>query len=267
MSANEGLRSERGYALAVVVVFTTVLLVGLTEATINWQKAMQREREEELIFRGKQFIRAIELWQRKFPGTYPTTIDALLNTNNFRFLRKKWKDPITNSTEWRLIKLNPDGSVSGLTLTASGGLPGLTLAGAQGQQPAEPSRSSSSGQPIGRQGSSSLGSQTGPQSTGASRSTQGQRTTSQSFGASVFGGIVGVASTSEKESLKIYNGRNKYNEWEFYYIPRQQGPTAGVPGPQPGQTAKPATSPLPGGPSAVPQTPVPQTPTLLQRNP
>ena len=88
----------------------------LSGAVINWQKAMQREREEELIYRGKQFMRAVELWQRKFPGTYPTTIDALLSTNNTRFLRKKWKDPITNSDEWRLLKVNPDGSISGLTV-------------------------------------------------------------------------------------------------------------------------------------------------------
>jgi type II secretory pathway pseudopilin PulG len=70
------------------MVFTSVVLVTLSGAVINWQKAMQREREEELIYRGKQFMRAVELWQRKFPGTYPTTIDALLSTNNSRFLRK-----------------------------------------------------------------------------------------------------------------------------------------------------------------------------------
>src|SRR5262245_47366746 len=107
---------EAGYTLAVVMVFTSVVLVTLSGAVLNWQKAMQREREEELIYRGKQFMRAVELWQRKFPGTYPTTIDALLSTNNTRFLRKKWKDPITNSDEWRLLKMNVDGSISGLTV-------------------------------------------------------------------------------------------------------------------------------------------------------
>src|SRR5262245_11282227 len=76
---------EAGYTLAVVMVFTSVVLVTLSGAVLNWQKAMQREREEELIYRGKQFMRAVELWQRKFPGTYPMTIDALLSTNNTRF--------------------------------------------------------------------------------------------------------------------------------------------------------------------------------------
>ena len=52
-----------------------------------------REKEEELIFRGKQYARAIGLFQRKFANTAPPTIDVLVEQ---RFLRKKYKDPITN---------------------------------------------------------------------------------------------------------------------------------------------------------------------------
>jgi hypothetical protein len=272
MTVRKSLKDEKGYALAVVVVFTSVLLVSLSEAVINWQKAMQREREQELIFRGKQFIRAIELWQRKFQGTYPTSIDALLNTNNMRFLRKKWKDPITNSEEWRLIKLNPDGSISGLTVVPTGGLPGAKISGAPGQtresslgtsSPSTgsgqtgfgaPSTSSSLGLPL---GSSSLGSQSNPQNLSEGRTGQPRRSSLQSSTSPVLGGIVGVASTSEKESLKIYNGRSKYNEWEFYYVPRQQNPASTGPGQQPagqrptlgqpgaGFGTQPSTSPVP----------------------
>jgi len=272
MTVRKSPKDESGYALAVVVVFTTVLLVSLSEAVINWQKAVQREREQELIFRGKQFVRAIELWQRKFPGTYPTSIDALLNTNNMRFLRKKWKDPITNSEEWRLIKLNPDGSISGLTVVPTGGPPGAKISGAPGQTresglgTSSPSTasgqsgfgttstSSGLGTPL---GSSSLGSQSNPQNLSDGRTGQPRRSTLQSSASPVLGGIVGVASTSEKESLKVYNGRSKYNEWEFYYVPRQQSPVTTVPGQQlPGQRptlgqpgggfgAQPSTSPVP----------------------
>jgi hypothetical protein len=35
------------------------------------------------------------------------------------------------------------------------------------------------------------------------------------------GGIAGVASRLEAESIKVYNERSKYNEWEFIYDPRQ----------------------------------------------
>ncbi|MEW5977019.1 MAG: hypothetical protein AB1898_14550 [Acidobacteriota bacterium] len=225
-SGSFGNASQKGYALGAVMVVTAVVLVTLSGALLNWQKAMQREREEELIFRGKQFMRAIELWQRKFPGTYPTTIDALLNTNNIRFLRKKWKDPITNSEEWRLIKLNPDGSLSGLTVIPSGDVLGSGTPAPFSGGPTSPSAPSS-----GLARTSPAGAQ--PGAPGQSRSFPGasnrqpqslQGSTMTSGRSPILGGIVGIASTSEKESLKTYNGRNKYNEWEFYYVPRPQGP-------------------------------------------
>jgi hypothetical protein len=38
-----------------------------------------------------------------------------------------------------------------------------------------------------------------------------------------------VASTSEKESLKVFNGKTKYNEWEFVYVPRGAITGGGMP--------------------------------------
>ena len=246
---------EAGYTLAVVMVFTSVLLVTLSGAVINWQKAMQREREEELIYRGKQFMRAVELWQRKFPGTYPTTIDALLSTNNTRFLRKKWKDPITNSDEWRLLKMNPDGSISGLTV-----IPGSSPLGPSNFGGSSSSGSASSG---GRTTGSALGGTTS--ATGTGRAQQGSPVSraGQSAFTPVLGGIVGVASKSEKESLKSYNGRSKYNEWEFVFIPRGPQPGAGQNVPQGGQPQPQGGGATPGGrnlPPGFPQQPQPQTP-------
>ena len=241
MLSRELLRNEKGYTLAVVVVFTTVLLVGLSEAMINWQKAMQREREAELIFRGKQYIRAIDLWQRKFPGTWPSSIDALLNTNNIRFLRKKWKDPITNSDEWRLIKMNPDGSISGLTIIPSEGLSEATGPGAPGQRGTGTSSPSAFGQSSSsRTSSDPFGAQTGIQNSTNAQTTQqsslrrsgSASTTSSSSGTPVLGGICGVASTSKQKTIKSYNGRNRYNEWEF--LRPSDASWSGAPGQQPG---------------------------------
>jgi hypothetical protein len=266
MLSKNFLKDEKGYTLAVVVVFTSVLLVGLSEAMINWQKAMQREREEELIFRGKQYIRAIELWQRKFRNTWPTTIDALLNTNNTRFLRKKWKDPITNSEEWRLIKMNPDGSISGLTIIPSGGLPESTVPGAPGQRRTGTSGSSVSGQPRASGTSSDpFAAQPSSDSSASSSTTQQEplrrtsssSTSSGSSATPVLGGICGVASTSKQKTIKTYNGRNRYNEWEFYYVqqqPRQPVPT-GQGGP-PGTGL--STTPTANRPGQVSPSPVPQ---------
>jgi len=45
------------------------------------------------------------------------------------------------------------------------------------------------------------------------------------------GGIVGVASTSTEESLRIYNGRTRYNEWDFTFVQQTQTPGVGAGGP------------------------------------
>ena len=41
-----------------------------------------------------QYSRAVEKYYKKF-GRYPSRIEELENTNNIRFLRKRYKDPIT----------------------------------------------------------------------------------------------------------------------------------------------------------------------------
>lgn len=196
---------ETGYTLALVMVMASVLLVALSEAALNWQTAVKREREEELIFRGEQYQRALILWYAHWSRTlgtpqvaYPSTVEALLNTNNKRFLRQPWTDPVTNE-EWRIIKVGPNGRP---LLTA---LPGNTATATEGDR--NPYGSGGSGR---SQGS-------GPQAPAAAGQTAyGQTLKTQSVNSPTIGGIAGVASTSEEESLKTYNGRNKHNEWEFF---------------------------------------------------
>ena len=241
-----GIRSERGYMLAVVAVFTSVLLVMLSAAEINWQKAIQREQEEELIFRGKQFMRAIELWHRKFPGTFPTTIDALLNTSNTRFLRKKWKDPITNAFDWRIIKMGPDGSIQGLSQSTGASPLGPSSFDSQSQgKSGSPGPGSQSlyGSVISGSGTGNQGGPQGLSPSQVGRSVGGLSTQSQSGSSSspfspVLGGIVGVASSSEKESIKTFNGKSKYREWEFVFVTGGSVTGVGLPQVQntPGQT-------------------------------
>src|ERR1700740_3339678 len=79
--------------MAALLVALTVMSVMAAVAMPVWRQASQREKEEELIFRGKQYARAIGLFQRKYANTAPPTIDVLVEQ---RFLRKKYKDPITN---------------------------------------------------------------------------------------------------------------------------------------------------------------------------
>ncbi len=68
-----------------------------------------RAKEQTLIDRGEQYSRAIKLYMRKFPGKYPASIDQLENTNNIRFLRRRYKDPMTGNEDWRIIHAGPGG--------------------------------------------------------------------------------------------------------------------------------------------------------------
>ena len=85
--------ANRGYAMAVLLVAMSIMAVMMTVVMPVWKQTAQREKEEELVFRGKQYVHAIGLFQRKFANAYPPNIDVLVEQ---RFLRKKFKDPITN---------------------------------------------------------------------------------------------------------------------------------------------------------------------------
>ncbi len=63
------------------------------------------------------------------------------------------------------------------------------------------------------------------------------------------GGIVGVASTSQEKSLRMFNGRTKYSDWLFVagqprVVGKPQGP---VPAPGTGPGGRPGPSPTQGG--------------------
>ena len=100
-------RREAGYtlvALAIGIAVLTILLaaVGPVIATV-----MRREREEELIFRGRQYARAVALFQKRF-GRYPNTLKEMYEIRP-RTIRKLWQDPMCRCDDWHLLILgSPD---------------------------------------------------------------------------------------------------------------------------------------------------------------
>jgi len=92
---------ERGYTMVAVVVFITILTITIAAVGPTVSTLMRREREEELIFRGKQYARAIALFQRRY-GRYPTSL-AEMYTNRPRTIRKLWKDPMCSCDDWKLL--------------------------------------------------------------------------------------------------------------------------------------------------------------------
>src|SRR5216117_1452456 len=104
-------RQDAGFSLTAVIFFATAASIFIASAVPAYQMQAKREVEAELIFRGEEYTRAIQKYQRKF-GVYPSSVDQLVSTNGLRFLRRAYKDPITGK-EFRLLTINPDGSVTG----------------------------------------------------------------------------------------------------------------------------------------------------------
>src|SRR5262249_35436766 len=90
--------SEQGYVLLVLLLFLAVLAIGSLKIVQDVKFQYQRDREEELIHRGVQYSRAIKNYYKKL-GRYPTRIEDLENTNNMRFLRKRYTDPMNRDSQ------------------------------------------------------------------------------------------------------------------------------------------------------------------------
>jgi len=85
-------RSERGYILITLILFVALIAVAATVMLPIVVFQVKRDREEELIHRGVQYSRAMKHFVKKF-GRYPTRLEELENTNQVRFLRKRYKTP------------------------------------------------------------------------------------------------------------------------------------------------------------------------------
>jgi type II secretory pathway pseudopilin PulG len=177
---------EEGFVLLAVLFLVALILIALAVAAPKVAMSLRRDKELELVHRGEQYKRAIKMYYRKF-GSYPANIDQLMNTNQVRFLRKRYTDPFTGKDDWKVIyfgqaHVKPMG-LFGQTLTASAVSPGGTgVAGAAfGSGTTTGSASGTSGSAFGSSGSS-FGSSSGS-SFGSSGSSFGSSSGS-SFGSS-----------------------------------------------------------------------------------
>jgi type II secretory pathway pseudopilin PulG len=85
-------RCESGYAMVALLVAMSVMAIALSTAMPVFSTVARREREAELVFRGEQYARAIAMFQRKYGNALPPDVNVLIDQ---KFLRKKYKDPIT----------------------------------------------------------------------------------------------------------------------------------------------------------------------------
>ena len=223
-------QDDTGYAMAMLLVGMSVAAIMMTMALPVWKQTAQREKEEELVFRGLQYVRALRLFSAKYANAAPPSLDVLVEQ---RFLRKKYKDPITNDDFQPIL--------------AGQAIPGAA---------APPQRGGGAGRGTSPTGGTSGASPTGgtsPFGGGITGSPSAQTQTGRggpagtsaigSPGAGGVGGIMGVVSKSKDKSIRLYQGRTHYNEWAFINTPQTQAPGQGVPG-----TAAPGQRGTPGQP-------------------
>jgi type II secretory pathway pseudopilin PulG len=86
-------RAQRGYMLITLMLALALITIALLAVLPDVGQQIRRDREEEMRHRGTAYMRAIQHFHRKF-GRYPSRIEDLENTNNFRFLRKRYTDPL-----------------------------------------------------------------------------------------------------------------------------------------------------------------------------
>jgi type II secretory pathway pseudopilin PulG len=188
--------NERGYAMAAVLVAVAIMGILLSVAMPVWRHEARREKEAELVFRGEQYARAIALFRYKnanIPNVLPPSIDALVDG---RFLRKKYKDPMTEDGEFVLIGMGSQQP----GIQPGGGAPTPGFGGNTGGR----------------------GGNTGGR---ANTPTQPQTPQPNQPNMPVAGGMMGVRSKSTETSLRTYRGATRYDQWQFTFniAPRPGG--------------------------------------------
>jgi len=238
---------DEGFMLLFALVMVFLVLLVLSVAAPRIAKQIQRDRELESEHRAQQYVRAIRIFYIKFKR-YPTSIEELEKTNNIRFLRQRYVDPLTGKDDWRLIHVGENQTtVKGFFGDDLPGLPtGLGsaagMASSTGGSAFNNSGTSSTGGSAfgssGTSGSPAFGSNSTPGGTGATGgaggSTFGQTGTSSgtggtngiasqdatTFGGSSAGPIMGIGSAKSGEAMLVVNEQTTYDTWEFLYDPR-----------------------------------------------
>jgi hypothetical protein len=274
---------QSGYTMLMVVFMVATMIIFATVVAPNLLTQGRRERETEMVWRGEQYERAIGLYYRKF-GKYPTKIEDLTKqTNGVRFLRQAYNDPMNKDDgSWRFIYVGPNGQLIGSvrhssvlqaltppptalsgasSLSGPGSGLGAVLSGAL--QPSNSPNNPPGGAPTpgsgttGPPGAPSAG-QPGTQTNGAPAPDSLESQPQPLEGAVIGGNIIGIGSKIQQPSIRVYEGGDTYQQWEFIWNPTQMSaipgqnsvnpvvPTTQTPTQAPGQTPQvPAVNPPP----------------------
>jgi hypothetical protein len=252
-------RSQSGYALIMIMFILAMMILIMTEAAPTVLSSIQREKEAEMVWRGKQYVRGVRMYYLKM-NRFPTSLDDLTKPKTgIRFMRQAYKDPMnTVDGSWRLIYVGPNGqligSLSDRTISISG--VGASMPGAQGGIAGSSMLSGGAGSGLtnfgsnSMNGSNSIGSsgfgatqtsafgQTGAVGTALANGTTPTSSTgngddstiedptqphsltpSMDSSNTIGGNIIGVGSKINKKSFMIYEKAKVYRKFEFIWDP------------------------------------------------
>jgi type II secretory pathway pseudopilin PulG len=85
---------QRGYMMITLMLIVALMTFAMLAAIPSIKQQILRDREDEMRHRGTAYMRAIQHYYKKF-NAYPNKVEDLENTNNLRFLRKRYTDPMT----------------------------------------------------------------------------------------------------------------------------------------------------------------------------
>jgi hypothetical protein len=115
--------ASSGYTFPLMLVILTALAFGAGQLERSQSYRLKRDKEEELLFRGREYIAAIRAFhaagatEKRFPKTLGELISDT-RTNGRRFIRQLYKDPMTGR-DFDLI-LTAEGTISGVVSTSRG---------------------------------------------------------------------------------------------------------------------------------------------------
>ena len=92
---------EAGYNLVALAVLIAVMNVAVAAALPYWSSWAQRQKEEELIFRGLQYAEAIRIFRVR-QGRLPTALEELVEVEP-RAIRQLWTNPMAEDGRWGLL--------------------------------------------------------------------------------------------------------------------------------------------------------------------
>lgn len=241
-------RREAGYALLMVVFFTALVLLAAMTIAPSVLTQGRREKEEELIWRGQQYVRGIRMYYRK-TGRYPQSLEDLTKPKTgIRFMRQAYKDPMNGEDgSWRLIYVGPAGQLigsvkRGASVGRPAGVPAQADAAGAGQQGAQSQKA-----PEGSARTYDIGLDTLADSGQSSATPE-----SGTAGTIIGGNVIGLASRVNRRSIRLYDGEGNYRAWEFIWDPSKDIIVVGQPGQQAGVPA--------GNPAGAISKPNPQQP-------